>query len=257
MRVNLTSTFVEATKPGENGQAGFWDTRLPGFCLRVAPSGRKTWAVMYRHHGVQRRLAVGTYPIMGLADARKLARDTLRDVQGRKDPAELKRQAVEGASRKRTERESKSFASLAERFIERHAKARNRTWRGAELTIVRELLPRWGKLAAGDITRRDVIEAVESVAERGSGIMANRLKALISKVFNFALSEKDPVVTVNPAYGVKNPTPERRRDRVLSEAEIRALWLALKTEPPKIAACYVAGLYATGAGDAELLVEVF
>lgn len=81
MRVNLTSTFVDAAKPSGASQADYWDTRLPGFCLRVASSGRKTWAVMYRHHGVQRRLAVGTYPIMGLADARKLARDTLRDAE--------------------------------------------------------------------------------------------------------------------------------------------------------------------------------
>jgi integrase len=238
MRVNLTGVFVEAAKAAGNSQADYWDARLPGFCLRVAPSGRKTWAVMYRHHGVQRRLALGTYPILGLADGRKLARDTLREVQSGNDPAELKRQATDGARRERAERESRSFAALAERFIEKHAKARNRTWRGAERTIQRELLPRWGKLAAGEVTRRNVIEVVESVAERGSGIMANRLKALVSKIFNFALSEKDPVVSVNPAYGVKNPTPERQRDRVLSEPEIRALWLALNEEPPKIAAIF-------------------
>lgn len=242
MRVNLTGAFIEAAKPPERGQADYWDERLPGFCLRVATSGRKSWTVMYRHHGLQRRLTLGTYPILGLADARGLARQTLREVQLGRDPAASRREAAEQAAQKRSERGARSFAALAARFVEKHAKVRNRTWRGAERTIQRELLPRWRNLAAADVTRRHVIELVESIAERGSGIMANRLKALISKIFNFALSEKDPVVTVNPALGVRNPTPERQRDRVLSEAEIRALWLALDEEPPKIAGIFKLGL---------------
>ncbi len=172
---------------------------------------------MYRHHGVQRRLVLGTYPILSLADARKVARRTLRDVQLGQDPAALKREAAEQApsAREARTRGAGAFEALTERFPGAARQgAQPDLARGEERTIQRELLPRWGNLAASEVTRRHVIELLEEVVDRGADIMANRVKALVSKIFNFALSEKDPVVALNPAYGVKNPTPERQRDRV-------------------------------------------
>ncbi len=44
---------------------------LPGFGLRVSQGGQKTWVVMYRAGGRKRRLKLGTFPLMGLADARE------------------------------------------------------------------------------------------------------------------------------------------------------------------------------------------
>jgi len=172
VRVNLTGAFVEAVKPSEGGQADYWDERLPGLCLRVARGGRKSWTVMYRHHGLQRRLTLGTYPILGLADALGLARQTLREVQLGRDPAAFRREAAEQAAQERSERGVRGFAALAERFIEKHAKVRNRTWRGAERTIQLELLPGWGNLAAADVTRPRGPEAFGRQKARTGGSRA-------------------------------------------------------------------------------------
>jgi len=152
--------------------------------------------------------------------------------------AQAKQDAAERAVRDRKESAYRSFAALAERFLEKHARVRNRCWRQAERTIRSELLARWGRLPACEVKRRNVIELVEEIAARGSGIMANRVKAQVSKLFNFALQEKEPVVETNPARDVRNPTPERRRDRVLSDREIRTLWRALENEPFRIAGIF-------------------
>lgn len=242
MRIELTAVFIQALKAPENGQLDYWDARTPGFGLRVSKSGRKSWTVMYRFRGLQRRMVVGTFPIVGLSDARQLARNILHEVQVGKDPAATRRAAIEEAKKEQNDREVKSFEALANRFLEKHSKARKRTWRGDEKNINNDLLPRWRNKAAREITRRDVIEVLESIVDRGSGIQANRTKALISKIFNFGLSEKDPVVSTNPCLGLRNPTPERQRDRVLSEAEIGNLWKALDLEDAKIAAIFRLGL---------------
>lgn len=68
MRKALTAAFVEAVKVEK--RVDFWDTRLSGFGLRVSESGVKTWTVIYRHQGLPRRYTVGSYPAIGLADAR-------------------------------------------------------------------------------------------------------------------------------------------------------------------------------------------
>ncbi len=242
MRIELTAIFVQTLKAPESGQLDYWDARIPGFGLRVSKNGRKSWTVMYRFRGLQRRIAVGTFPIIGLSDARQLARNILHEVQIGKDPAATKRAAIEETKKEHNDREIKSFEALANRFLERHAKPRKRTWRGDEKNINNELIPLWKNKPANEITRQDVIEVLESIVDRGAGIQANRTKALISKIFNFALSEKAPVVSTNPCLGLKNPTPERQRDRVLSEAEIGKLWKALDLENPKIAAIFRLGL---------------
>ncbi len=64
--------------------------------------------------------------------------------------------------------------------------------------------------------------------DRGSEIMANRTRALISVIFNFAIERE--IVEYSPVTGVRRPAAERRRDRVLSEEEIRTLWEALELE---------------------------
>lgn len=238
MKVNLTAAFAETAQAPERGQIDYWDEHLPGFALRVSDRRKKMWTLMYRCNRRLRRLTLGTYPTLSLADARRGARDALRKVQLGDDPAQVKRDTADQAEREHDERVYRSFAALAERFLEKHAKVRNRCWRQAERTIKRELLPRWGHLPACDVKRRDVIELVEEIAERGAGVMANRVKAQVSKLFNFGLQEKDPVVEANPARDVRNPTPERRRDRVLSEAEILALWRALDGEPARVAGIF-------------------
>ncbi len=85
-------------------------------------------------------------------------------------------------------------------------------------------------MKAKEITRREVRQLLEEIADRAP-IMANRPLALIRKMFNFAI-ERD-WVEANPCQGIKRLAPERQRDRVLSDDEIRRFWAALEEEHPR------------------------
>jgi integrase len=239
MRKALTAAFVESVKPQEK-RIDYWDAKLAGFGLRVTQTGAKTWCALYRHRGRIRRLTIGSYPILGLADAREIARRALRDAQLGLDPAAARGQA----------RDADSFGELAALYLERHSKVNKRSWHEDERIMNRDLLPAWGNRKAAEIMRKDVIKLLDGIVERGAGVMANRTRALISKVYNFGIMRG--VVEHNPAYKVSNPGLEHQRDRVLSEAEIRALWIELERQPGPPAAVFKLSLL-TGQRRGEIL----
>jgi site-specific recombinase XerD len=77
-----------------------------------------------------------------------------------------------------------------------------------------------------------VISLFERIVDRGSPVEANRVRALISKIFNFAI--RRGILETNPAYLVENPGVETPRDRVLTEEELRKLWAAAANEGPTV-----------------------
>ena len=222
---NLTARFVEWVKPGPS-RLEYFDRNVGGLALRVSPAGGKSWVLLYRHHRRSRRWTIGRYPTCSLADARELARAGLRDVERGHDPAQAKRDA----------NEAMTFAELAGRYITEHAKPRKRSWRDDDRQLRREVLPHWRHWAAREVQRRDARELVQAVALRGAPIAANRLRALLHKLFNFAIEQE--IVEANPITHVARPGVEQRRDRVLSADEIRTLWAQLDNEVPAMAAAF-------------------
>lgn len=152
-----------------------------------------------------------------------LARSALRDAAHGADPA----------GEKQAQRTAESFGELAELYLEKHAKILKRSWREDERTINRELLPRWKNWKVVEIKRKHVIAMLDEIAGRGSGIMANRTRALTSKIFDFGIQRG--VVEYNPVHNVPIPGEERRRDRVLNEDDIRSVWAGLDPERAPIA----------------------
>jgi integrase len=196
-------------------------------CLRASQGGKRTWTLFYRISGRMRRLTLGPYPVIGLAEARGLAAAALREVHHGNDPAAAKQEA----------RAADTFADLARLYIERYAKPTKRTWARDEWLCNRELLPSWRNRKAAEISRKDVIALLDRIVGRGVPVLANRTKGLVSKMFNFAL--RRGILEVNPAYGIGNPGgQERQRDRVSSEDEIRRIWTALDGESFKVAAIF-------------------
>ena len=77
---------------------------------------------------------------------------------------------------------------------------------------------------AHDITRRDVLDVLDRVVDSGAPIAANRTLSAIRKLFNWCV-QRD-IIAASPCAGVKPPTEERSRDRVLSDAELKTIWIA-------------------------------
>lgn len=221
--LKLTARGLAALATPSTAQVDFWDRDLPGFGIRVSPSGLRTAMVRYRRAGLYRRLKIGSLPPLSLADARDLAEKALSQVTLGRDPA-LAREEGRGAV---------TFAALAATYLEKHALPKKRTAREDERIIRVELLPRWRGQQAQEIKTADVIALLDAIAGRPAPIMANRTLALVRKIFNFGITRR--LVEANPCHLVERPGQERRRDRVLSEDEIRALWNALDAEPERLA----------------------
>ena len=214
-----------------------WDTVVSGFGVRVSPGGRCSFVTRYRVNGRLRRLTIGPFPRLSLADARERARDVLRDSH----------YGVDAASEKVQARHAESFADLAKEYIERHASKKRsgrediRVLNGSphkKRTGKRPHVPlvtRWGSRKVREIRRRDVRELLDEIAARAP-IMANRTLAIVRKMFNFAIERE--WIESNPCQMIKRPAAERPRQRVLSEDEIRHVWKAVLLEDRIVSALF-------------------
>ncbi|MGF1553430.1 MAG: tyrosine-type recombinase/integrase [Paracoccaceae bacterium] len=216
----LTARGVEAAKADPAKRQEIPDGALPGLFLVVQPSGAKSWAVRYRHENRPRKLTLGKAPALSLGKAREAARVALRAVAEGADPAGTK------ASTKRAQRENPDrdlVRGVVADFLTRHV-ATKRGHAEMRRILEREVLPAWGSRRLDSITRRDVIELLDGIADRGAPVMANRTLAQVRRLFSWAVARD--VVPASPVAGVKPVAAETSRDRVLSDAEVRAFWQA-------------------------------
>jgi integrase len=196
------------------------DPGARGLRVVVQPSGVKSFAVRYRNAaGRARKLTLAGG--ITLAAARKLAADALLEVAQGGDPSTAKQNARRAAGA----RADDTVERLADQFIEQHAKRKTRpnTARATAAAFRNDVLPAWRGRSIHDIARRDVIALLEQIAA-DRPILANRVKGVLSKFFGW-LCERD-VIAASPCVGVKSPSPEVARDRVLNDDELRRLWLA-------------------------------
>jgi integrase len=115
---------------------------------------------------------------------------------------------------------------LAQRYVEEHARRRNKSWRQADTLVRRYLIPKWRNLQIRDITRNDVRGVFNSLTDDGAPVMANQVLAAGSAVFSWAMKNDIADIEINPCHGIsRNPT--KPRERVLSERELPLVWNAL------------------------------
>jgi len=239
----LTTLSIENARPRARRYA-IADSGCRGLYLNVYPTGRKSWSVRYRFGGTSKNLTLDGFP--PLAEARKAATAALAEVVQGRDPAAAKF----AAKAKVADRERDTVERLAEQFIEKHAKRRTRpnSIRATEAAFRNIILPAWGKRTVHEIARRDVIELLDGVAE-DRPILANRTRATLSRFFGW-LCERD-IIAASPCVGVKPPSAETARDRVLDDSELHRLWLASDAVGGK-AGAYVKLLILTGQRRSEI-----
>jgi len=242
-RTKLTARALAALGPVDGKRTEYFDEALPGFSLRVAASGRKSFCVLYRSGRRLRRYTLGRYPVLGLARARDLARAALAEAALGGDPA----------LKKVERRRALSFAELASEYLELHARPNKKTWREDERRIRKTLLPAFRHMPATDIERAHVRDLLDAILLRGASYEANRTHAQLRKMFNWALARD--LVEKNPVAGLPRPAQERRRQHVLREDEIRRFWEALERESPAVAASLKLRLYTAQRGGEVLTMR--
>ena len=217
--ITLTDKAIKAFKPTPGKRLEYFDADVPGLALRITETGHKSWSLHYRTTAARlRRLTIGEYPTIGLAKARKKANAALRAADGGDDPAAEKKAARLG----------ETVGELATEYLDLYAKKHKKSWKDDDRMLSAEVLPAWKTRKVRELTRRDVRDLIEAIAERGSPISANRCLALIRKMLNFAI-QRD-WIDANPASLIQKPGTEQSRSRVLTDDEIRHVWTACSGE---------------------------
>ena len=187
--------------------------------LRVepTPSTVRTWFVRYTlgDGGERKRFKLGRYPDIPVTIAREMAKKVAADALNGKDPS----------GQRKEDRNALTVRDLGELFIERYSRRFKRTWREDQAMLVRDIYPLIGTKKASKVTKRDILDILETKLCQGKVPMARSLQVLLSKLFGWAV-EQDYVV-VSPVTTVKAPGVPAKRDRVLSPVEVRKLWNAL------------------------------
>lgn len=220
--MKLTAANVESMKPTDRRQEKP-DTLCPGLYLVVQPTGKKGWQVRYRHGGVHRRMSLGAYPVLSLADARQRARDAFAKVAEGRDPAE----EVRTAKAPKPDKDRDTVRALVALFDKRHL-SKLRSGATVRRELDRHVVAKWGDRDVTTITRRDVLDLLDGIMDSGRATTSNRVRAYLGGFFNWCV-ERD-VLAITPMTGVKRPAKEASRDRVLSDDEIRWFWQACEAE---------------------------
>ena len=186
MAKGLTAQSVERLKPDPAKRLEIPDGLLPGLYFIIQRTGARAWAVRYRHAGKPRKLTLGPYPALDLGTARARAREALQAVALGRDPGAEKIAALRAARENEPDRDS--VAAVVERFLQRHTRAKNRrqSAEAVERTFRRVVLPAWGTRRIQEITRRDIVQLLDEVVDRGTPVLANRTLAHVRKLFNWA-----------------------------------------------------------------------
>jgi len=234
MQRKLTDTRLRGLKPREQR----YEVRDGGgLALWVYPTGRRSWVYTYEIQGKKRRRVLGEYPALSLAAARD-AHDADRSLVGKGvDPVEAEKQSraqadaerSAEAARRAAEEATPTVSRLAELYIEKWAKPNKKTWAEDDRKLEKEVKPHLGNLKVRDVTRGHVRGLLGAVVDRGSPVAANRLLALLQRMFSWAV-EQDLLLS-SPCQGIKMPSRETPKDRVLTPEEIRVFWRALEAPP--------------------------
>jgi len=200
------------------------DALLAGHYLVVQPSGAKSWAIRYRRplDRKTRKHTIGAYPKFDLGKAREAAKAALRAVAEGRDPA------AERQEQQRKEAAGDAPGATVDRtfnrFLDRYAKVHTKpaSWRETKRIFDKEVLPGWTGRPIEAITKRDVIELLDRIVDRGAPVLANRVLAAVRKFFNWCV-DRDLIET-SPCANIKPPAKEQSRERVLTDAEIVGVW---------------------------------
>jgi integrase len=214
-KIRLTKSAIDAL-PTPDREIVHWDQTLPGFGLKITPKGRKVFIVLYRAGGGASRLrkyTIGPYGRITLHNARIEAQKVLAARLEGRDPATEK---LEARRRLTTD----TVAEIVALYGRLHLSQR-RSGRELMQILQRDLVERVGSRSVHAISKRDIIDVVNAVVDRGSPVGANKTLKVARSFFGWSVGRA--ILERSPCDGVRAPTVEKARDRVLTDAELAGI----------------------------------
>jgi integrase len=219
-RIKLTKSAID-TLPIPSSDLVYWDAAHPGFGVKVTPKGRKVFVVLYRTGGAGsklRKYTIGPFGRVTLHQARVAAQKVFAaNLEGR-DPAAEKREAKRRVVADLVE-------DLLETFITQRL-AQNRSAAETSRLLRREVGKPWAGRSIHTLAKRDVVEVVSAIVQRGAPGAANKTLKSLKTFLRWCVGQA--ILDQSPAEGVPLPTKEVARDRVLSDTELTRVILAAR-----------------------------
>jgi integrase len=228
----LTDAVVKGlTCPEGKKDALFFDDDLRGFAVRVTAGGARTFLLQYnRPTGSKGRVVLGAFGAeLTTAQARKKAEAVRGEVVAKRDVVGERREAAAAAKAREADARTVAAAAAytAERLVEGWASAhlaqRSASYRARVPREVRAVLgKKWLAAPAANLARADAVALLDAAAAERGPVAANRLLAVLRACWGWAV--KRGSLTINPWSGIPRPGVEKSRERVLTDAEVAALW---------------------------------
>src|SRR3981189_2620798 len=219
-RIKLTKSAIDAL-PTPSSDVVYWDAAYPGFGVKITPKGRKVFIVLYRTGGAGsylRKYTIEPYGRVTLHQARVAAQKVFGAKLVGRDPAAEKREAKRRVVADRVD-------DLLEDFIAQRL-SKKRSVAGISRLLRREVGKPWAGRSIHELTKRDVVEVVSAIEQRGAPGAANKTLKSIKTFLRWCVGQA--VLDRSPAEGVPLPAKEVARDRVLDDRELAQVILAAR-----------------------------
>lgn len=241
-KINFTKAIIDSLSIPESGKRDtYHDIKTSGLQLRITSTGVKTFSVYRRiKRGEPERITLGRYPDMTIEQARREAVRIATDISDGKNPAEVKR----------GHKAELTFSELFDDYMERHSRPKKKTWAEDQAQFRLYLEKPLGKKKLSTIDRKSIAHIHSSITKAGYAPTANRVKALLSSVFGWAIAAG--LCESNPAIGVKS-NKENQRDRFLQSDELPRFFQAVAKEENKTIRDYVLISLLAGARKSNVL----
>ena len=241
MTDKLSDALVKRLTAPERGNKITYDAETKGFGIRVTASGSRAFVLNYRrkYDGLERRYTIGSFPDWSVSVAREEAKRLKREIDGGGDPV----------GEHQTNRAAPTVADMCSRFLDEYVPTkRPSTQRDYRQQITADILPVIGRLKVASVSFSDIDALHRSISKRAP-YHANRVLALLSKMFNLAIRWRWRAD--NPVRGVER-NQEPKRSRYLSTDELLRLTAALAEHKDQQAANIIRLLLLTGARRGEV-----
>jgi integrase len=213
--VKLTNETVRAL-PVKGSDTLYADSETPGLYLRVRAGGSRSFIIQWRQGQFQRRSTVGKVGILSVDEARKRARKLLVGIDDGHDPVAAKAKA-------RVD-DKQIFETVAREYLERRVRdMKPRSLEGTRLHLLKYFKP-LHRLPLRKIDRGMVAVELRSISKERGAVAADRGRSTLSAFFGWAIGEG--IAEVNPVVGTNKASKNASRERVLSDAELVAIWNA-------------------------------
>ena len=241
--MQFTKDKIESLSLPEKNRITYHDLhkQAAGLQLRVTPNGAKSFCVFRRTRGGRpERVTLGSYPEMTIDQARRQAALINAAIAEGSNPAEVKR----------AHKAERTFGVLFEEYLKRHAKPNKKTWGEDAQRFEQYLKKTLSNKKVSAVDRKSIATIHSDITLGGHPTVANRVLALISGVFGWAINAG--LLENNPARGIKR-NREKSRDRFLQNDELPRFFDALAMEENDVVRDFINVALLTGARRSNVL----